>query len=430
MISRVLVDSGIKWIGFLPNTWSITTVNKLFYRRKEVNDSKDPTILSLARDGVKIRDISTNEGQLAESYDNYHKVYKGDLLINPMDLISGANCSLSEVEGVISPAYINLAKKINIYPKYYDYFFKYQYWIKAMFIHGKGVSFNNRWTINWEAMSSYKLPLPKYHEQKRIAEYLDNKCAKITEIIKENKKEIELLDEYYYSLIFKIVTKGLNVKKYKDSNVEWIGKIPLNWNLKKIRFLGNLKSGLSNKKPDDFGFGYPFVTYKDIYKNFSLPDNLEQLVNSNEKDRKNADVKMGDVFFTGSSETIEELGLSSVCLKNVPMATYNGFCIRFRPITKELLPEFSKYYFRSYAIRGYLIKNDNSVTRANLSQSTLKNVLVLLPSIEEQKEISIYLDNITTKIYKIKNYRMQIIKKLEEYKTSLIYECVTGKREV
>ena len=170
-MSRVLVDSGIKWIGSLPNTWGIATVNKIFYRRKEVNDVENPTVLSLARDGVKIRDISTNEGQLAESYDNYHKVYKDDLMINPMDLISGANCSLSEVEGVISPAYINLAKKENIYPKYYDYFFKYQYWIKAMFVHGKGVSFDNRWTMNWETMAGYKLPLPDYDEQKRIANY-------------------------------------------------------------------------------------------------------------------------------------------------------------------------------------------------------------------------------------------------------------------
>ena len=200
-MSRRLVDTGIKWIGLLPDTWDLTTVNKIFFRRKEINDAENPTVLSLARDGVKIRDISTNEGQLAESYDNYHKVYKDDLMINPMDLISGANCSLSEVEGVISPAYINLAKKEKICPKYYDYFFKHQYWINAMFVHGKGVSFDNRWTMNWETMSNYKLPCPKYEEQKRIADYLDKQCSKIEEIIKDNNKEIELIEEYKMSLI-------------------------------------------------------------------------------------------------------------------------------------------------------------------------------------------------------------------------------------
>ena len=146
-MSRELVDSGVKWIGYIPKNWEITTVNKIFFRRKEVNNVEEPTILSLARDGVKIRDISTNEGQLAESYDNYHKVYKDDLMLNPMDLISGANCSLSKIEGVISPAYINLANRGKIYPKYYDYFFKYQYWIKAMFIHGKGQLIGKQWLI-------------------------------------------------------------------------------------------------------------------------------------------------------------------------------------------------------------------------------------------------------------------------------------------
>ena len=149
-MSRTLVDTGIQWIGKIPGDWDIVKVNKLFFRRKEVNTDIDPTVLSLARSGVKVRDISTNEGQLAESYDNYHRVYFGDLMLNPMDLVSGANCSMSEVEGVISPAYINLAKKEECNPKYYDYFFKNQYWVNAMFIHGKGVSFDNRWTMNAE----------------------------------------------------------------------------------------------------------------------------------------------------------------------------------------------------------------------------------------------------------------------------------------
>ena len=431
-MSRFLVDSGIKWIGSLPSTWSITTVNKIFYRRKEVNDVENPTVLSLARDGVKIRDISTNEGQLAESYDNYHKVYKDDLMINPMDLVSGANCSLSEVEGVISPAYINLAKKKTIYPKFYDYFFKYQYWVKAMFIHGKGVSFNNRWTLNWETMSGYKLPLPSYDEQKKIANYLNSKCEAINNIIKDNNKEIELIKEYKNTLMSKVVKIGIgNHKSFKKTNYDWIGDIPSEWDVYKLRFLGSFRSGLSNKKPEDFGFGYPFLTYKDVYNNFSFNKNISELVNSNEQDWNSANIKKGDVFFTGSSETIEELGFSSVCTEDIDKGTFNGFCIRFRPNNRvDMNPEYYKYFFRSNVIREFLTRNDNSVTRTNLSQGTLKNVLVLVPPINEQKEIANYLDNKFKQLNDVIDYRKKIIEKLEEYKRSLIYECVTGKREV
>ena len=266
-MSRVLVDSGIKWIGSLPNTWSITTVNKIFYRRKEVNDVDNPTVLSLARDSVKIRDISTNEGQLAESYDNYHKVYKDDLMINPMDLISGANCSLSQVEGVISPAYINLAKKENIYPKYYDYFFKYQYWVNAMFIHGKGVSFDNRWTMNWETMSSYKLPFPNYNEQKNIANYLDKQCTKIDEIISDNNHEIELLEEYKNNIILDKVCHGLDYSEFKIINIDSIDKIPVTWGLTRLKYYISIfngkdcnKNSVSSKIPV-YGSGGVFLIY-------------------------------------------------------------------------------------------------------------------------------------------------------------------------
>jgi len=164
-MNRELVDSGIEWIGKIPEDWNIVKVNKVFFRRKEINKEIDPVILSLARSGVKVRDITTNEGQLAEDYSSYHRGHIGDLMINPMDLISGANCSVSEVEGVISPAYINLAKKEICNSKYYDYFFKNQYWVNAMFIHGKGVSFDNRWTMNAETMMNYKIPFPSIKEQ-------------------------------------------------------------------------------------------------------------------------------------------------------------------------------------------------------------------------------------------------------------------------
>ena len=270
-MSRVLVDSGIKWIGSLPNTWGITTVNKIFYRRKEVYDVENPTVLSLARDGVKIRDISTNEGQLAESYDDYHKVYVNDLMINPMDLISGANCSLSEVEGVISPAYINLAKKADIYPKYYDYFFKYQYWIKAMFIHGKGVSFDNRWTLNWETMASYKLPFPQFEEQKKIAVFLDKECSKIDEIILENNKEIALLTEYKDTVIEKHIMGRENKYHKLDEPTPWLQQIPNDWTVYKMKHLANIIMGQSPNGDDiknsgdtpfmqgnkEFGIKYP-----------------------------------------------------------------------------------------------------------------------------------------------------------------------------
>ena len=406
-MSRMLVDSGIKWIGFLPNTWSITTVNKLFYRRKEVNDSKDPTILSLARDGVKIRDISTNEGQLAESYDNYHKVYKGDLLINPMDLISGANCSLSEVEGVISPAYINLAKKTNVYPKYYDYFFKYQYWIKAMFIHGKGVSFNNRWTINWETMASYKVPYPAYDEQKRIADYLDKKYSKIDEIIKDNNKEIELLEEYKKNIFTDVVNK-YELKCYKLKYII----------AKKLQYGAN-SSGIEYK--DELP---RYIRITDISNNDLKNTDKLSLTN---KDASGFILNDGDILFARSGGTV---GKSFMYQKKYGKCAFAGYLIRAQFDDKEL----------SHYVYNYTNSTLYDEWKKNIFiQSTIQNIgadkysIMPIPIPNDKRKIKIInikIKNIINKVDKVIEYRKQIIEKLEEYKKSLIYECVTGKREV
>lgn len=229
--------SGIKWIGEIPDNWNVRKVKQCFYISKEQAHEENPIILSLARAGVKVRDISNNEGQLAASYDNYNPVMPGDLLLNPMDLYSGANCSLSEVSGVISPAYINLRKKVELNPKFYDYYFKTQYWAMAMFAHGKGVSFDNRWTMNAETLLNYYLPFTSSDVQDKIVDLINKKTAEIDSLIEIENQQIEKLKEYKQAVITEAVTKGLdNNLAMKDSGIEWIGKIPEGWNTIKIKF--------------------------------------------------------------------------------------------------------------------------------------------------------------------------------------------------
>lgn len=423
-MSRVLVDSGIKWIGSLPSTWSITTVNKIFYRRKEVNDVENPTVLSLARDGVKIRDISTNEGQLAESYDNYHKVYKDDLMINPMDLISGANCSLSEVEGVISPAYINLAKKENIYPKYYDYFFKYQYWINAMFIHGKGVSFDNRWTMNWETMSSYKLPFPKYEEQKRIAEYLDKQCKKINEIINDNNHEIELLEEYKKTLITEVITSGLNKNStFKESQISWMGKIPSHYEVVTLKRLGTARNGLSYSPGEVADNGILVLRSSNIQNNkLSLNDNVYVKKEINEC----LLLKENDLLICSRNGSKNLIGKNILINKDMEGQTFGAFMCVYRSKYNKYIRYVLNSHIFDYYLANFLTSTINQLTTSNLYSIKIPFTY----NIEEQEKIIKYLDKQCSKLDSVIEYRKQIIEKLEEYKKSLIYEYVTGKREV
>ena len=163
----------IPWLGKIPSHWEIKRVKRFFYIFKDISYKKNPVVLSLARDKVKIRDIESNKGQLAENYNNYNSVKKGDLLLNPMDLYSGANCNISNYDGVISPAYINLRSNKDISVNFFDYIFKLQYTSLAFQSVGKGVSKYNRWTLSNETLLNYQLPIPPISEQIQIANYLD-----------------------------------------------------------------------------------------------------------------------------------------------------------------------------------------------------------------------------------------------------------------
>ena len=212
-------------------------------------------------------------------------------------------------------------------------------------------------------------------------------------------------------------------KEYKDSGVKWIGEIPSHWNVDRLRFLGTAQNGIS-KSGDYFGSGFPFVTYGDVYNNaiMKVPSGL---ASSTKEDQLLYSVEKGDIFFTRTSETIDEIGFSCVCLETIPQAIFSGFLIRFRPFKNELDTKFAAYYFRSKIHRNYFSKNMNIVIRASLGQTLLKNLPVLLPLLSEQHLIATYLDNKVSKIDKYISTAEKKIAALDELKQVTIADAVT-----
>lgn len=182
--------------------------------------------------------------------------------------------------------------------------------------------------------------------------------------------------------------------KYKQTE---IGTIPKDWEIKKVGELYNISSGLS-KPRNEFGFGYPFLSFKTIFDNSAIPRQLGELVNSTEKEREKCSIKRGDVFLTRTSETVNELGMSSVALRDYDMATFNGFAKRLRPKDKTLLPEFSVYLFRSQKVRSQIQMVSSLTTRASLNAEAIRRLNVIIPSIDEQKSIAKILSDLDVKI--------------------------------
>lgn len=170
------------------------------------------------------------------------------------------------------------------------------------------------------------------------------------------------------------------------------------WQKYKLGEVYSFSSGLS-KSSDQFGYGFDFLTFKDVFNNYFLPDRLTALVNSTEKERQTCSIKRGDVFLTRTSETDDELGMSSVALKDYPNATFNGFTKRLRPIGNvEIYPEFVAYYFRSPRFRANIVGMSSITTRASLNNSMLAELPLLLPNYEEQVRIATILKSLDDKI--------------------------------
>ena len=423
-MARQMKDSGIEWIGEIPVDWSMKRVKHIFTRKNEKVMQENPTILSLARDGVKVRDISNNEGQIAESYYNYNPVEKGDLLLNPMDLYSGANCSISKVQGVISPAYINLRANAGINPTFYDYYFKVQYWLMVFFSYGKGVSYDNRWTLSAETLMNYPVVALSYEEQCKRANYLDRKCAQIDAIISKQQQIIEKLKEYKLSVITEAVTKGLDPNvPMKDSGVEWIGKIPEHWVTGKIKNFCNLKTGStpSTSNTEWFDGMIRWFTPGDFVETFILKDSARTLSQKAKDDMVAVIVPPNTVMIVGIGATAGKIGYTMVeCSCNQQITAIN---------TNKIMPKYLMYWM--IANTKFLRDTAMFTTLPTLNNQTIGNYLVMFPDDRnEEKEVVDYLDGKCDKIEILIEAKKHEIDRLHRYKKSIIYEIVTGKMEV
>lgn len=427
---REMKDSGVEWIGEIPVDWSMKRVKHIFTRKNEKAMQENPTILSLARDGVKVRDISNNEGQIAESYYNYNPVEEGDLLLNPMDLYSGANCSISKVQGVISPAYINLKANTGVNPDFYDYYFKVQYWLMAFFSYGKGVSYDNRWTLSAETLMNYPVVDLSYEEQCKRADYLDRKCSQIDAIIARQQEVIEKLKAYKLSVITEAVTKGLNPDvPMKDSGVEWIGDIPEDWEVSKLKFMGHFVNGYAFPSSSFTTNGVRVMKIANIQPmEISWID--ESYVDVSEYDKlPTYRVEQGDLVFALTRPIING-GIKVAMFDGKEKVLLNQRNAMFKGLSR-VLPRWMYYVMQNQMyVQKFALYIDGTGQQPNISTNEISQIEIPIPPIEVQQQVIMKLNEVMASIEKLTLLKERTIKQLSDYKKSLIYEVVTGKKGV
>lgn len=431
-MSKMKVTS-VPWLPEVAEDFFVGYVKQYFYVSKDLSDEGEPErVLKLARSGIVEKDVTTNEGQMAASYAGYNKVQVGDLLLNPMDLYSGANCNVSELNGVISPAYSNLrAKKPGtVVPKFYDYYFKSQYWLMAMFAHGKGVSFDNRWTLNNDSLRAYEIPVAPYSVQQRIVERIQSDEKKVDTLIANVQAQIEKLKAYKQSLITEVVTKGLDpTVPMKDSGVENVGEIPRHWEMTRLKYLLSHIIDCPHETPSYSSDGNYYVIRtadQDVAKLRSDEDmyRLDEGEYQNRIRRQSLD--KDDIVYGREGE---RWGLA--CL--VPES--NKYCLgqrmmQFRCHNLLFLPQYAVYALSSQYVYQQGFSDTMGSTSPHVNISSIRNFCIPIPPLNEQPELAQYLREKCSQIDQLISIKQSKIEKLEQYKRSLIYEYVTGKKEV
>ncbi|WP_323659453.1 restriction endonuclease subunit S [Aliarcobacter butzleri] len=440
-----LKPSGVEWLGDIPKKWQFTRLkylakiitgytpsmdNNQNYSEEGmtwvkpdnlnefnyINDSKE----KISTEAIKKQNVVTKDSILVCCIGSIGKfgIAGKDLLTN------------QQINSLV------FNKSIN------KYFSKYMIFSSKQ-EHNRMANGNVVQILNSTSQSNIYFATPNLLEQQKIANFLDEKSKIFDEAISKKEQLISKLELAKQSLISEVVTGKLKVleqnsklqtikrekNELKPSGVEWFGDIPKNWQVKKLGYIFSFKNGI-NTDSSNYGKGIKFINVKEtINTNFIMEKDIEGSVTVSDSIIKENSVKKGDVLFNRTSETIEELALSTVYYDD-KIALFGGFVIRGRQITKDLDLDFKRYCFQSTEIRKQIISYGSGSIRKNIAQTNLKNVYLFVPTITEQQKISKYLDEKLIHFDNTIEKTKQSITKLKEAKEALISQTVTGKIEV
>lgn len=398
-------DSGIAWIGEIPEHWKVKKGKNLFKKEERpVRDNDE--IVTCFRDG----EVTLRSNRRIDGFTNamkevgYQGVRRGDLVIHNMDAFAGA-IGVSDSDGKSTPVYSVCTPKNNVEANVYYYAYLLRSYALGGVIQSLAKGIRERSTdFRYKEFGDLYYQQPPIEEQQSIASYLDQKCGEIDKLITLQEEMITKLQSYKQSVITEAVTKGLDKNvPLKDSGIEWIGEIPEHWSVVKIKYLAKIKSGDSISSNE--------IMQEGIYEVYG-GNGLMGFCNKKNVDGVNIIIGRvgalcGNVRLISESKFITDNALILNCFDN---ALYSYMYIMLKAANLNNL--------------------NTSNAQPLITGSKVLNVSLPIPPLSEQQSIANYLDQKCSEIDELISIKQQKIEKLKDYKKSLIFECVTGKRKV
>ena len=425
---EVYKDSGVEWIGEIPAGWELRRISALYDARNEKVSDQDYPPLSVTMQGI-VPQLET--AAKTQDGDNRKLVKAGDFVINSRSDRRGA-CGISDYDGSVTLISNVLAPKerYKMNARYYSYLFRSDGFADEFYRQGTGIV-DDLWSTNWSRMKNILVARPSLSEQEAIADYLDDRTAEFNALVANCEQEVELLQEYRKAVISEAVTKGLDSDApMKDSGVEWIGEIPMEW---EIMQLGRLCRRIFD---GPFGSNLKSNDYVDEGVRVVRLENLKYL----QFDETKESFVTPEKYETISQHTVypEDLIVATFIIDsvkacrlpgNIGFAVNKADCLGVR--TGEAIDvDFLKYYLSSSQVYDYLSRLTHGSTRQRINTTQLKALLTLLPPMSVQQDIVAHLDAKTAEIDALIDAKQKMADRLREYHKSLISEAVTGKFKV
>lgn len=424
-------------MGIFQKSWKVTRLQTLFDQVKDKNSgTKEKNLLSLSYGKIVKKDIEGAFGLIPESFDTYNIIKKNDIVLRLTDMqndqVSLRTGLVKEEKGIITSAYVTIRLKCGS-PSYYHWYLYAFDTSKQIYAFGQGV----RQSLTFEELKKMLILLPSPKEQQAIADFLDEECAQIDSIAADLEKQIALLQQYKKSLITETVTKGLDKSvPMKDSGVEWIGEIPVGWELSRIKYLtdnhhpypiGDGDHGMI--KADDYlTEGIPYIRVLNLTWGSGL--NLENLVFISKEMNsliKNSELKPNDILIAKTGATI---GKTAIVPDSLPVSNTTSHVGKITLANVHDAKYF--YYVMTSSIVQKQIQDISAMqsTRPELGIEGLKNLILTVPPFDIQQHIARFLDDHCAKIDRVLHEKGKQLSVIKQHKKSLIYEYVTGKKRV
>jgi type I restriction enzyme S subunit len=419
-------DSGVEWLGDLPQSWDVLRGRQLFEIKKRIAGRLGHAVLSVTQAGLRVRNVATGEGQVSQDYSKYQIVNVGDFAMNSMDLLTGG-VGIAEIPGVTSPDYrvFSIRDEQLCSDRYMLHVMRLLYQNKGFYAWGQGSAQLGRWRLPRKRFNDFPFPVPPPPEQAAIVRYLDHVDRRVRRLVRAKRKLIALLNEQKQAIIHRAVTRGLDPDvPLKDSGVEWLGEEPEHWGMSRLgRLTKRIGDGLHGTPEYVDKSEYHFVNGNNLANGGIAVSDATRCVSADEYEKHRIDLDGSTILMSinGTIGNVAYYADEKVIL---------GKSAAYFKCGVELSRGYLFYMLQSQKALDLLGSEATGTTILNLSLESLRRLPVPLPPLDEQERIASYLQRYAAAVDAAAARAAQELDRLREYRTRLIADVVTGKLDI